>query len=229
METKTINGYKVKIERSECPEDPREWDNLGTMICFHSRYNLGDEHNYSSGEFFQELACNVDPTAEDRINYWDYEANVSYETAAEKIHNIIEKALDNVVILDLYLYDHGGISMSTGGFSCPWDSGQVGYIFVTKDQLRKEYNVKRITKKIMERAVNILEDEVKVYDMYLTGQVYGYTVEDPSGEFIDSCGGFFGYDHDESCMMEYVNSAIESDMEKIREIETMYESVTKII
>ena len=31
-------------------EDPRNWDNLGTMICFHRRYSLGDKHDYSCSE-----------------------------------------------------------------------------------------------------------------------------------------------------------------------------------
>jgi len=25
---------------------PREWDNLGTMVCFHRKYNLGDKHDF---------------------------------------------------------------------------------------------------------------------------------------------------------------------------------------
>ena len=33
----------LRIERDESPESPREWDNLGTMACWHRRYNLGDE------------------------------------------------------------------------------------------------------------------------------------------------------------------------------------------
>jgi len=42
------------------------------------------------------------------------------------------EALGKYVILPLYLYDHGGITMSTGAFSCPWDSGQVGWIYAPK-------------------------------------------------------------------------------------------------
>ncbi len=35
-------GIVGKIEREEDPMDPREWDNLGTMVCRHRNYNLGD-------------------------------------------------------------------------------------------------------------------------------------------------------------------------------------------
>ena len=66
--------------------------------------------------------------------------------------------------------------MSTGRFSCPWDSGQVGFIYVSREKVRKEYGWKVITKEREERIYEILRGEVEVYDQYLTGQVYGYIV-----------------------------------------------------
>ena len=38
-----IKDITIKIERDGDAESPREWDNVGTMVCWHSRYNLGDE------------------------------------------------------------------------------------------------------------------------------------------------------------------------------------------
>lgn len=35
-------GYTIKIYHDEDAESPRDWDNLGEMVCFHRRYNLGD-------------------------------------------------------------------------------------------------------------------------------------------------------------------------------------------
>ena len=105
-------------------------------------------------------------------------------------------------ILPLYLYDHGGITMSTGAFSCPWDSGQVGYIYVSDERVRKEYGWKNITKKRREQIRNYLRGEVETYDQYLTGDVYGFEYQEvlvyPDGreEVIDedSCWGFYGDD-----------------------------------
>ncbi len=79
---------------------------------------------------------------------------------------------DVCVILPLYLYDHSGITMNTTGFSCPWDSGQVGWVFVSKKKVREEYGVKRITESLVEKVTEILKGEVKTYDMYLTGELY---------------------------------------------------------
>lgn len=50
VETIEIDGYRVNIYPDLDAEDPREWDNLGTMVCFHKRYNLGDKHNFTVEE-----------------------------------------------------------------------------------------------------------------------------------------------------------------------------------
>lgn len=102
------------------------------------------------------------------------------------------------ISLPLYLYDHGGITMSCSPFSCPWDSGQVGVIFVSTERVRKEYGVKRISKKLRERVIGYLQGEVETYDQYLTGDVYGYELvryEDDGAEIEEgSCWGFYGSD-----------------------------------
>lgn len=124
-------------------DNPRSWDNLGTMVCFHNRYDLGDKHDYNHNHY----------------NGWD------------EMENAIIKNEDVCVILPLYLYDHSGITMNTSPFSCRWDSGQVGFIFVSKKRVREEYGVKRINKELIEKVTELLEGEVKTYDMYLTGEL----------------------------------------------------------
>lgn len=110
-----------------------------------------------------------------------------------------------VIALPLFMYDHSGITFNTGGFSCPWDSGQVGYVFVTLDAARKEFGWKHITKQRREKILDVLRGTVETLDQYVTGDVYGYVIsqvdedledwEDEEGEHIDSCWGFYGYDY----------------------------------
>lgn len=51
------NQYCLSVLHDDSPENPREWDNIGTMVCFHSRYKLGDEHYYDCPrDFFMALA-----------------------------------------------------------------------------------------------------------------------------------------------------------------------------
>lgn len=49
------NGIKTAVILNDPePESPRTaYDNLGTMVCWHSRYNLGDAHNYDSIRSFK--------------------------------------------------------------------------------------------------------------------------------------------------------------------------------
>lgn len=124
-------------------DNPRSWDNLGKMVCFHGRYDLGDKHDYKHQNY----------------DSWD-----EMEKAIIKEENVC-------VILPLYLYDHSGITMNTTGFSCRWDSGQVGFTFVSKEMVRKEYGVKRITKSVIEKVTKVLIGEVDTYDKYLTGEL----------------------------------------------------------
>jgi hypothetical protein len=110
--------------------------------------------------------------------------------SVEDLTELIERP--DVISRPLYLYDHSGITMQTRPFSCPWDSGQVGYIWVTKEEVRKEYSVKRISPKLLDRVISYLVAEVEVYDQHLRGEVYGFVIEDEEGEHIDSCWGYYG-------------------------------------
>ena len=186
---KIIGRYKIKVLQDENPYNPRNDDNLGTMVCFHNRYSLGDKHNYNSKDY----------------SGWD-----------EMKRAIIKN--ENVgVILPLYLYDHSGITMNTTGFSCPWDSGQVGFIFVSKKKILEEYGGKIVTKQLKDRITKYLVGEVETYDKYLTGEVYGFEVwklskkKKKEKKMIDSCWGF--YDEDE-CMKEGESYVPEQNLEE---------------
>src|ERR1039457_3716938 len=52
------------------PLNPRkEYDNVGTMVCWHRNYDLGDKHNYAdSEEFLLDLAREYEPNIEDKID-----------------------------------------------------------------------------------------------------------------------------------------------------------------
>lgn len=163
--TQTKTNYEIEIIHDEFPQNPRiEWDNLGTMVCFHGRYTLGDiGHGYRSSDF----------------NSWD------------ELKKQIVKDRNPAVILPIYMYDHGGITISTSPFSCHWDSGQIGFIYISKEKVRKEANVKKINKELLSYTIERLKSEVEIYDNYLTGSCYGYEIT-KDGETIDSCWGYYG-------------------------------------
>ena len=114
------------------------------------------------------------------------------------------------VWLPVWLYDHGGLTVSCGERVCPyndqWDSGCLGWIFVSKETILRETDATADTWR--ERGFEILRGEVEEYDQYLRGEVYGYTLyesdipedgETPDwAETGDSCWGFFGSDIEQS-------------------------------
>lgn len=219
--------YKLKIKQDTYPDSPRNWDNLGHMVCWHNRYNLGDENRRDAPEdWLRELAENLDPSLADRLAYWEEgngwtqlynkasEPMAAVAAADRKVQELIMAVIDkHTVMLPLYLYDHSGLSMNTGGFSCPWDSGQVGYIYATREAILKEFSVKKLTEEPRAKVERILRGEVKTYSQYLEGDVYGYVIYeideecdcDPEpwltsctctshAEVVDSCWGYFGSD-----------------------------------
>ena len=197
IHTETVNGAKIQIFHDCSPESPRDWDTLGTMVCWHSRYRLGEEHTLDSpDDFFDsiiEYATHTDhPDA--AMREW-----VASNSEPEKVANLA------AVILPLYLFDHSGLAMNTSGFHCPWDSGQVGYIYAMNDKIRKEYSVEAITDDVKKRAEDAMRREIEVYSAYLSGAVYGYVVKRDDEE-IDSCWGYFG-DYENECLSDARASA----------------------
>jgi hypothetical protein len=108
------------------------------------------------------------------------------------------------IVLPLFLYDHSGITMNTTGFSCPWDSGQVGVIVARAAKIKAEFgNLKKETK---EHVITILKSEVSTYDQFLRGDIYGFVLEDENGDEIDSCWGFYGENPLENGMSEHLDA-----------------------
>jgi len=116
----------------------------------------------------------------------------------------IAKDKDNIV-LDVYAYIHSGIVLSTSEFSCPWDSGRCGIIYVPKAKVREEWKVKRITKKLMDTVLSGLKSEIDTYSKYLGGEMYGYVVENEAGEHVDSCFGFYSIEEAEESAKECIS------------------------
>ena len=55
LEIEQYKGHTIDIHYDEDPQNPRDdyfCDNLGIMVCFHNRYDLGDsDHGYKKNEY----------------------------------------------------------------------------------------------------------------------------------------------------------------------------------
>lgn len=182
-------GLTIEIHQDSDPMSPRkQFDHLGTMVCWHRRSHLGDRQWTESEDF--EKAVMSDQVTWNRStceNDYKYDRWERENMGLPK-HGTLDK---DYIYLPLYIYDHSGITMSTGAFSCPWDSGQVGFIFAEKEKVKKEYGWKVLNKARSEIITKLLESEVVEYDKYLTGEVYGFIVKRGEEE-LDSCWGYYG-------------------------------------
>ena len=160
---KNAAGDVLRVYFDIHADSPRTWDNVGQFVAPDRDSCLPDE----------------------------YDAGIDFNCREDD-----EKRLDSnpdiVAWLPVYAYDHSGIALSCTPFSCRWDSGQVGYIVVTRDQLRKSWITwTRITQRRREVLENWLRSEVEVYSKWLNGDVYGYTIENADGSDGDSCWEFY--------------------------------------
>lgn len=182
------NGKTCIIEYDTEPDlfNPRDGDELGIMLANgHRRYTLGDEAMKGGGT----CAYARMKTGE----YEEAEAALTHFAERGKIRLFprwCRIVLGSTVVLPLGLIDHSGISMYVGSGAHAqdpggWDSGLVGFIFdtaATREQIGTP----------PESVERCLRQEVEIYDQYLTGQVYAYTIEDEDGNIVGGCGGFLG-------------------------------------
>lgn len=238
--------YTLTVEQDEFPENPREWNNVCTMICWHRCYILGDKHDYdNSDEFFENILHNICGMA-----YEEFEklsTREKYKLACET---------DKIYIKELNLYDHSGLTISTSSgypYNDHWDAGCVGWIYVSKEKALKEYGgipekdeneeFIRIPHEHPDGSVSYsikytpiteenwkevaeyhMDNEVKIYDQYLRGEVYGFTLiktvieqetcphcgevirEYEKDEEVDSCYGFYGDCLEENGILDNISS-----------------------
>jgi len=114
--------------------------------------------------------------------------------------------------------------LSVRSFNDPWDSGQVGYIYATKEHIKKEYGVKRISKQLKAKVREILSAEIEEFSQYLNGEVYGFVHsklekcdhDHTHKEHINSCWGFYAMSPQEILENEIPKTEIK-DWEELKE------------
>lgn len=166
---------RVRIVSDPEPMSPAEWDNVGAIAYLErSHYVLGTE-------------------------------GVSQDRMDEIATGLRDGSL---IGMPVYAYVHSGATIWTGEtrgwpFDCPWDSGMSGFVYCTPERALEacgKPGQKRVTKRIREQAIACLRAEVKQFDMYLTGDVYGFIVEtrDDNGDWNetdDTLWGLYGLDY----------------------------------
>ncbi|MBL4766530.1 MAG: AMP-binding protein [Rhodobacteraceae bacterium] len=63
----TFHGHQIKIYHDDDTESPRDWSTFATMICWHRRYTLGDDHSFHEPRDF--LCHLAECTGETELSY----------------------------------------------------------------------------------------------------------------------------------------------------------------
>lgn len=234
LETIEYRGFQIAVYPDTDAESPvKSMDMVGTMVCWHKRYSMGHEQprenpdewlrdqmkslDYRKQEWlWGKLGLKFDETEDkgswDLFEDWLDEANIGKLMEAFQTYN---------VVLPIYMYDHSGQTINTTGFSDPWDSGQLGFIYADHEKVLKEWGdgtLKVVTPALIDKAQECLKGEVETYDMYITGQVVGYRILDAEGEEVDwdssSCWGFYGQDY----MVSEVKSIIDYQLDGDKQV-----------
>lgn len=156
-------GQTLRIWQDDCAESPRErFDgNIGTLCLSHRRYDLPNESGLTPDELLELLESSI---------------------------------RERLVVLEVRGYDHGSLTIGVSG-SDPclhdlWDSGRLGVIYADIEKARKILCIDD-PEELRKAVISSLEEEVKEFNRYLNGCVFGYTLEGP-GKAYDSCWGYYG-------------------------------------
>jgi hypothetical protein len=202
--------------------DPREVDNLSVIVAKHRHYDLGDRE--------------PDSTEEAALNRGGWKLLRRYLRTCRKA----------LAACKIGMYDHSGITIypvdddGNGHYAfdaAGWDSGIVGFAYITLDRWRNlmgdtdPHEIVDSTRQLGMRADfpvreecvwKALHDEIREYDTYLRGDVYGYVItrkHDPTcddddcshDEVIDSCQGFLGHEYFEEEVKAAIKAAAGAD------------------
>lgn len=157
----------IKIEWDQDAESPANWDNVGEIT-----YRGHGRH-----------CLGTEGVSDDRF---------------DEIERQVESG--ELVGIPVWAYVHSGSTIKAANsnpFSCSWDSGRSGWAYCTKEKAIAEFGKKIMTKAVREAAIKCLIGEVETFNMYITGEVYGWIVE-VDGEEADSCWGCYGFEYAES-------------------------------
>ena len=194
-------GYGICIKPDEDPPNPRDGTMVGKMVCFHKQYKLGDKTDLEAEDF----------------DGWD----------ALRQHLMAKEGA--LVILPVRMYDHSGIILSTSTsypFNDFWDSGQVGWIYATKETLDDTVGLNLpLSDEDQKKVVQYLQEEVAEYSDYVAGYCFRFSIVEKDGEEwgdemdydIGSCGGFIGFDREKSGLLEYAQNDIDAHVRSLEE------------
>lgn len=178
--TRTGKGYFMESEL--CKEETRH----GLKIkIFQDTDSPGPDNDQDSGLFLVHYHRSFEVTRPEVID--KPQAAAWYRGEKDERLSEIEKRYH---LFSVAAYIHSGVVLSLGdGAHFPdqrWDVSHVGIVLASK----KEWRQRKSARKAAAGLVNTWND-------HLSGNVYGFVIEDAAGNNLESCWGFSGEDEKE--------------------------------
>jgi len=235
-ETIEYRGINIEIHYDETPENPWEdWDCQTPIVVCHGRHN--DITAHDSGDDLQNPFDRISPTWVSR--HWrklceilqidDVEFNdLCKETQADYGGDMGDIRKDEFcnALNDLtpYYYRSGSDYMQAlhgiyelMGYTClhtsihgPYqrDYGEV-LLVSTPEHRARCGNAKK-----WDETPESLQGAAALCENWVFGMVYCYTIDLGDDDF-DSCGSFFGYDHENNGLLGYAQNAIDCHLDRV--------------
>ena len=192
VETYELSDNRIlEIFQDETPESPRDWDNLGSIVCWSRKYDLSDKGlvaQFPTPDSFNpqnsDYVCCLPIYMYDHSGVW-----LS--------------------------------TLNTYPFNDRWDAGQKGWIFATKEKTEKEFGpiTDEIKDKVIEILISEVETYSQFLSGEVYGYVLSQIVEcekcrHKNKEHIESLWGFFGHNINTNGMLDNLPINVVKEIEK---------------
>lgn len=213
-----MNYYYANIEQDTDVIHPRDkFNHYSTLYTWHTRYSIGGKEDKNHQEPITNLCVwafnqfNELTISKEIKKYTSHEQTMYFndeELNQEQFNffvNFVQEWLDaNFALLPIYMYDHFGITISTGPFDCPFDNGQIGIIYIKKSTCERIGisldDAREILKRDIEEINNYLTGNVFSISIYETDEeeydgdiIYEDEITPKNRKLIECVGGYYGY------------------------------------
>lgn len=121
------------------------------------------------------------------------ETDIEQPETLDELEKAIKEKYDIMAILPLYMFEHGNMLLDVADFGDRWDSGRIGFVFVTKE------NAKEFELKDEKDAIESIKEGIKYYNRLNNDSIYSIeffdiekcdccnSTKEINNEFVASC------------------------------------------
>ena len=166
LEVETIykdeHGQFFKFFYDDSTDSPRNDTNVATILTWERDYSSPDENNDTFEEFAEK-----------------HGVDVSQKWNLDSVMDAMRE--EGYYVVPVYALHHSVSHYSTHDFHDPWDSGVAGIAFCKKQKgLPDDDDYLR----------TIIDQEIKEYDAWVNGEIYGVARLDKTGDIVDETTGW---------------------------------------